>query len=166
MDLEHAEVKRILKFQGNKCFLCLEPIMSDQEDLKAVNVDRQTVEQIKLEKDHIIAKSLPKGLDSEENYAIMHLECNRKKGTKPLLLARRILAFERDKRKNGEDFTLGKVLELARGRYSLGAKIKKVFFRNLGDNIAEVKFKTQDEKSIARRIPIVNDPTGSTFKSI
>ena len=166
MDLEEAEVKRILNFQGNKCFLCLEPITIDQEDLRAVNVGRQTIEQIKLEKDHIIAKSLPQGLDSEENYAIVHLECNRKKGTKPLLLARRILAFERDKRKYGEDFTLGKVLELARERYSLGAKIKKIFLHNLGDNLVEVQFKTQDGKGIVRKIPIVDDPTGSTFKSI
>ena len=61
MDLEDSEVKRILDFQGNKCFLCLEPITVDQKDLTAVNVDKQTAKQVRLEKDHIIAKSLPEG---------------------------------------------------------------------------------------------------------
>lgn len=165
MDLKDSEVRRYLEFQDNKCFLCLEPITVGERNLKAVKVDKQTIEQVKLEKDHIIAKSLPKGIDSDENYAIMHQKCNRRKGTKPLLLARRIFGFERDKKKYGEELTLRKVLQLAREKYSLGASIKQVLLRKPSYGIVEVQFKTRDGEEVVQTLPLIEDPTGSKFKS-
>ncbi|MCJ7650964.1 MAG: HNH endonuclease, partial [Candidatus Lokiarchaeota archaeon] len=65
------------------------------------------------EVDHIVPISDDDSRDDDSNWAILHkTPCNRKKGNKPLFLARNIFNFEKDKKTYGDDFTLGKVMEI------------------------------------------------------
>lgn len=114
---------RLSKFQDGKCFLC-------EEYLGMVALES-------LEVDHIIPFA-EGGRDDKSNWALLHKDCNRKKGVKPLLLARSLHRFEKDKRKFEEKFKLGKVLEAFRGTDGNDLKIKF-----LGENRAEILYKNE-----------------------
>ncbi len=137
---------RLFGFQDGKCFLCGEP------------VDRSYLET--LEVDHIIPTA-EEGRDEESNWALLHKVCNRKKGARPLLLAKYLYRFNKDKRKYGEDFKLGKVLEIFRGT---DAKLLKLRF--LDGKKAEISFKDEKGISITEQLPIYNDPSISGFPSV
>jgi hypothetical protein len=139
-------LERLSKFQDGKCFLC-------EESLGTVILES-------LEVDHIIPLA-EGGRDDESNWALLHKECNRKKGTKPLLLARNLHRFEKDKRKFEENFKLGKVLEVFRGTDGDYLKIKF-----LSENRAEILYKNEKEVEIKEQIPVYDDPSGSGFTSI
>lgn len=139
-------MERLSSFQNAKCFLCEEPL--------------GTLTLENLEVDHIIPTT-DGGRDDESNWALLHKECNRKKGAKPLLLAKRLYKFEKDKRSFGEDFKLGKVLEIFRGTDECELKIKF-----LDENTVEILYKNEKGVEINKRLPISEDPSESGFKSI
>ena len=139
-------LKRLFKFQGGKCFLCDKPL-----DLKVPE---------RLEVDHKIPLA-EGGRDDESNWALLHKECNRKKGDKPLLLARSLYQFERDKMKFREKFTLGKVLEIFRG-----ASGKQLTLKFLPENRVKLMYEDERGHMIEEELPIYEDPSGSGFTSI
>jgi hypothetical protein len=146
-------LSRILEFQNGKCFLCEEEI----EKLALNNVEEFLR---KYEVDHKIALS-EGGRDDESNWVILHKECNRKKGAKPLLLSKRLWSFERDKRKFGDEFKLGKVLEIFRGIDGNPLKL-----RILGENKVEISYKNEKGIETVEQLPIYEDPSGSGFTFI
>lgn len=100
-DLEN----RLLKRQTGKCFIC-----SGEIDLH--------LHQGKLDVDHI-DPLLEEGIDAEVNFALTHADCNRRKGTSNLWVAKRLVAFQKlqdEAKKNGErGVHLGHVLAEHRG---------------------------------------------------
>lgn len=75
--LEH----RLLERQSGRCFICDEAI-----DLM--------LHQGQLDVDHIIPRA-EGGADEENNFALVHLSCNRSKGASDLRVARRMAEFDR-----------------------------------------------------------------------
>lgn len=73
--------KRLFDRQSKKCFICDEPM----------NLLLQAGQ---LEIDHIVPVS-DLGPDDENNFALVHLSCNRSKGASDLRVARRMAEFER-----------------------------------------------------------------------
>jgi len=139
-------IERLYKFQDGKCFLCDEPL--DLNNLGNIHLD------------HKISRA-EKGPDDESNWVLLCKTCNLKKGDKPLQLAKNLLRFERDKKKYGEDFTLGKVLELVRGSDG-----KYLLMRNLGENQIELIFQNEEGLQIKQQLPLLEDVGGVGFKSV
>lgn len=102
-----------------------------------------------------------KGRDDESNWALLHKVCNRKKGAKPLLLARSLYRFEKDKKKYGEDFKFGKVLEIFRETDG-----KPLRTKGLDGNRVEIVYKNEKGIDVQEQIPIYEDPSGSGFLSV
>ncbi|RLI82933.1 HNH endonuclease [Archaeoglobales archaeon] len=75
--------RRLLEIQGGKCFICEEPI---------------DLELHKWEIDHIIPRAKG-GRDNENNYAVVHESCNRKKLDSDLRVARCMARYEKIKEK-------------------------------------------------------------------
>jgi len=151
-DKEKREcIKKLLRVQHGKCLFC---------DRAITYTDNTSLDDFfkEYEVDHIIPLTEEGARDDDSNWAILHKECNRKKGGKPLFLAKRIYKFKRDKEKYGQKLTLGKVLEIH------GIKSKPLFLKRLGE-YAIVKYY---ENAIEREIktPILKDPAGSPFDSI
>jgi len=138
--------ERLYEFQDGKCFLCDEPL--DRNALEALEVDHKVP----------IAEG---GIDDESNWALLHRECNKKKGARPLLLARNLYRFERDKKKYGENFKLGKVLEIFRGGHA-----KMLWLKFINKKKVEILFKNQSGLMITEQLPVYDDPSGSGFSSI
>src|SRR6516164_8690825 len=108
-DAEKVDLdKRLYDRQSGKCFICDNPV-----DL--------VLHKGQLEVDHIepLAEG---GADSENNFALVHSQCNRQKGASDLRVARRMAEFDRlqeEAKKAGErGANLGRVL----ARYG-GAKL-------------------------------------------
>lgn len=101
--------KRLLDRQSGKCLICDETI-----DL--------VLHEGQLEIDHIIPLAAS-GPDEENNFALVHVQCNRSKGASDLRVARRMAEFDRlqeQAKKNGErGANLGHLL----GRYG-GARAR------------------------------------------
>src|SRR5437762_1858507 len=93
--------RKLLGMQTGKCFICDETI-----DL--------VLHKGQLEVDHIVPRS-ENGPDEENNFALVHLACNRQKSAADLRVARRMSQFERlqtDAVKRGErGANLGHVLK-------------------------------------------------------
>jgi len=109
-ELPPEEKRRILKQlyerYDSKCLFC-EKKIDDPSEYTDISEYLKTHEV-----DHIIPLASPESMDDDSNWAILHRTCNRKKGEKPLYLAKRIYKFQEDKKRFGEKFTLGKVLEV------------------------------------------------------
>jgi len=97
-------------------------------------------------------------MDDDSNWAILHRTCNRKKGEKPLYLAKRIYRFQEDKKRFGEKFTLGKVLEV----FNIHPKPIKI---KIDNDYVHLKYEDFDGKKDVI-VPILKDPTGTEFDSI
>src|SRR5260370_26075305 len=81
-DAEKTDLdKRLYDRQSGKCFICPDPI-----DL--------VLQQGQLEVDHIEPLA-DGGADSENNFALVHSQCNRQKGASDLRVARRMAQFDR-----------------------------------------------------------------------
>jgi hypothetical protein len=80
-DDRKALEKRLFDRQSKKCFICEEPM----------NLLLQAGQ---LEIDHIMPVS-DQGPDDENNFALVHLSCNRSKGASDLRVARRMAEFEK-----------------------------------------------------------------------
>ena len=93
--------KRLYDRQSGKCFICDDPI-------------HLLLHQGQLEVDHIEPLA-DGGADSENNFALVHSQCNREKGASDLRVARRMKQFDRlqeDAKKAGErGANLGRVLD-------------------------------------------------------
>ena len=101
--------KRLAERQSGKCFICDKPI-----DL--------LLHQGQLDIDHIIPLS-EAGPDEENNFAIVHLSCNRSKGASDLRVARRMAEFDRLQIEAQEQGLRGANLGNVLQRYG-GAKAK------------------------------------------
>lgn len=139
-------IERLYRFQDGKCFLCDEPL--DLGNLGNIHLD------------HKIPLA-EKGPDDESNWVLLCKTCNLKKGDKPLQLIKGILNFERDKKKYGENFTLGKVLELVRGTDG-----KHLLMRNLGENKIELLFQNEKGLQVQQQLPVYEDVGAIGFKSV
>ena len=93
--------ERLLSRQSGRCFICNEPI-----DLVLHNGQ--------IDIDHIDPLAHD-GIDAENNFAITHMSCNRKKGAANLEIARRLAEFEQlqaaAKQAGKRGANLGDVLE-------------------------------------------------------
>lgn len=136
MDLE----RRLHEKQSGMCFLCDGPI--DLEVHKGA-----------LEIDHIIP-IVARGPDDPSNFALVHANCNRKKGASDLRVARLLNLFER-------------IQETARGKGDRGANLGHVL-RHFGGAKANLRLReSADRVSFAlsaarddsvREIPLYDDP--------
>jgi hypothetical protein len=139
-------IDRLYKFQNGKCFLCEEPL--DLSHSANIHLD------------HKIPRS-EKGLDDESNWVLLCKTCNLKKGDKPVQLAKNLLSFERDKRVYGENFTLGKVLELLRGKDA-----KYLLMRKLAENKIELVFQDERGLHVEQQLPVYEDVGAIGFISV
>lgn len=139
-------VERLYKFQDGKCFLCEKPL--DLSNLSNIHVD------------HKIPRA-EDGPDDESNWVLLCKACNLRKGDKPLQLAKALLNFENDKKRFGEKFTLGRVLEIIRG--SSG---KHLLMRESGKNEIELVFQDEKGLEVKQQLPEYEDVDGSGFKSV
>ena len=105
--------ERLLKAQGNTCFLCGDSI---------------NLEADKTEIDHIIPKS-DNGPDEEYNWALMHEHCNNIKRAKNLQIARILMKFELLEEKYEGAITSGEVLK------QFGGSIDEVYVEDLGNHV-------------------------------
>ncbi|HDN83588.1 MAG TPA: HNH endonuclease [Candidatus Altiarchaeales archaeon] len=143
-------IRKLLKIQDNKCLFCDGTI--DDSCIMDLNEFFK-----KYEIDHI--KPLTEGgRDDDSNWGILHKECNKKKGAKPLFLAKRLYKFKKDRESLGEEFTLGKVLEIH------GINSQPILIK-IKEDYAEVKFHDYGKEKIVKT-PILEDPTGTPFSSI
>ena len=137
--------KRLYAFQNGKCFLCEDPLDLNKLDNIHLDHKRSLVE---------------KGPDDESNWGLLCKTCNLKKSDKPLQLAKNILQFERDKKRYGEEFTLGKVFEI------MGNSAAKVLFITyLNDNKVELRFSDEEGTQIVQQLGVYKDAS-SGFSSI
>ena len=139
-------IDRLYKFQDGKCFLCEE--LLDLSNLANIHLD------------HKIPRAQG-GADDESNWILLCKTCNLKKGDKPLLLAKNLLRFKRDKKKYGEGFTLGKVLEIVRGPTG-----KHLLMKDLAANKVELTYQDERGLQVMEQLPVYEDVGGSGFKSI
>lgn len=131
--------RRLLERQSGRCFIC-----DDQLDL--------LLHKGQLDVDHIVPLN-DEGPDEENNFALVHLSCNRSKGASDLRVARRMAEFDRlqsSAHQRGErGANLGHVLE----KYH-GAKYPLRLRRN-GDSI---EFALPETGSVAiRSVPVLRD---------
>jgi hypothetical protein len=139
-------LQRLSNYQNGRCFLCDEPL------------DLSTPGMVHL--DHKIPTA-EHGPDDESNWVLLCKTCNLKKGDKPLQLTKNRLRFEEDKKRYGEDFTLGKVLELFRG-----PSAKYLLMKNVDASTIELDF--QDEKGLAvqQQLKLYEDVGAPGFKYV
>ena len=144
-------IKKLLEVQDGKCLFCDKPI-NYSDDVKLDEFFKRH------EVDHIKPLTEENSRDDDSNWAILHKECNRKKGARPLFLAKRIHKFQKDRERFGEKFTLGKVLEVH------NIKPRFLLLRIEGD-YATIKY---EEDGIEREVktPILKDPAQTPFDSI
>lgn len=129
-------IKKLYEKQAGKCFICGESI-----DLKNHQVDI----------DHIT--SITKGLDSEQNWALVHARCNRSKGNRPLQLMQYIYRYRKDREKFLEkenDFNVGHALDACL------PKRNEVFAREL-DSTIEISYLGEARKSRKLEFGIILD---------
>lgn len=129
--------RKLLERQTGKCFIC-----DDTIDL--------VIHKGQLEVDHIVPRS-ENGPDEENNFALVHLACNRQKSAADLRVARRMSQFERlqsDAVKRGErGANLGHILQ------KYGGASKKLVLRIGSDT---VQYALADRPEV-RSAPLYND---------
>lgn len=132
--------KRLCDRQSGKCFIC-----DDAIDL--------LLQEGQLEVDHIVPLNA-NGPDEENNFAIVHLSCNRIKGASDLRVARRMAEFERlqeTARKNGQrGANLGHLLN----RY--GGARARLRLKHTGDHIEYSLAEVGDTRILTA--PLLKDP--------
>jgi len=139
--------ERLYKFQNGKCFLCDEPL--DLNNVKNMHLDHKKAQ-------------AEKGPDDESNWVLLCSNCNLKKSDMPLQLAKNRLQFERDKKKYGESFTLGKVFDIMRN----GAEGKPLLMRKMGGNMIELEFIEETGTQVKRQLHVCDDVVATGTKSV
>ena len=127
MEEQRQVLNKLFNVQDGKCLFCERNIeFNPKMDLHEFHKEYEV--------DHIVPFSEIDSRDDDSNWAILHkTPCNRKKSNKPLFLAKYIFNFEKDKETYGDNFTLGKVLEIK------GFDTKPLLIR-FTDELAELKF--------------------------
>lgn len=128
--------QRLLKFQGNICFLC-------ERDIN--------LEADKTEIDHIIPIG-DGGPDDEGNWALLHSDCNSKKRAKNLDLAKVLMKRDTLREKYGGALTTEQILN------EFGGNEEEVY-ANESDNEILLRFSNKD-KSFA----LHTDPSNPEYK--
>jgi hypothetical protein len=139
--------ERLYKFQNGKCFLCDNPL--DLNNPKSMHLDHKKAQ-------------AEKGPDDESNWVLLCSTCNLKKSDMPLQLAKNRLQFERDKKKYGESFTLGKVFDIMRN----GAEGKPLFMRKLQGSMIELEFVDENGVQVKQQSRIYDDSIVPDLKYI
>jgi hypothetical protein len=133
--------ERLLKAQGNVCFLCG----------KGINLDAD-----KTEIDHVRPRA-DQGPDEESNWALMHDHCNNKERAKNLELARVLMKFEQLEEKYEGAITSGEVLK------EFGGSKDEIY---LEDHGGKVLLRYDDQgKIIDYESPIITDPNNPSYRT-
>ena len=151
-DKKRRILEKLLKSQNYICLFCEKPI----EYSPRLNLNEFFK---KHEVDHIKPLTEKGARDDDSNWVVLHKECNRKKGAKPLFLAKRINKFLKDREQFGEKLTLGKVLEIH------GVESAPILMKIVNENRAEIRFNDYGRETTVN-VPIEKDPTGTPFDSI
>jgi len=137
-------IKKLLITQNKKCLFCGENIVYSPE----LSLDEFHK---KYEIDHLTGITEEDARDDDSNWVLLHKDCNRKKGKKPFYLAQRLYKFNKEREKDKENFTLGKVLEIKEiNSQPILIKINK-------DSI-KIKFNDYGKEKITTNL-IFKDPT-------
>jgi HNH endonuclease len=131
--------RRLLDRQSGKCFLC------DAEIDLALHKE--------LEIDHVIPLAT-RGEDGENNFALTHSSCNRKKGASDLRVARRLMLFERIQVEAMEAGARGANLGHLLAHFG-GAK-RNLRLKEEGDRVRYTLTAVGDER--IREAPLYEDP--------
>lgn len=139
MDKEERDLlkRRLLKFQGNICFLC-------ERDIN--------LEADKTEIDHIIPIG-DDGPDEEGNWALLHSDCNSKKRAKNLHLAKVLMKWDTLREKYGGSLTTEQILN------EFGGNREEIYASETENEIL-LRFSNKD-----RSFALHTDPSNPEYKS-
>ena len=144
-------IEKLLESQDGLCSFCDRKIKyTPAMDINELLNDHEV--------DHIKPLTDPLARDDDSNWALLHKQCNKIKGARPLFLAKSLYNFQKDRQKYGAEFTLGRVIEI------FGINSQAVLLK-AEDNCVEFRYNDYGiEKTLT--IPVWKDPTGSPFDSI
>lgn len=128
--------KRLMRCQGNTCFLC-------QHEIK-LKADETEI-------DHIVPIA-DDGRDEEGNWALLHPSCNSKKRAKNLNLARILIKWDSLREKYGGALSIQQILT------KFGGDKEEVYIEESGGKIS-LRFSEEN-----REFTLYTDPSNSNYK--